>query len=707
MSEKYTKWLNKTYYKKIIVSYIVIIAFFVPMSLIVYFGARYISTSNEIASAKKYIDVVMSVADEKLIKVRDDLLSILDSVEKLDNRSYTLNGVANHEYINVLARYNAEWGNAAEFYIFDRNYDFMYHNSGTVGTFAFNSYVSEESVDVVNRIKESKNFDYIPLIKKGTNEATELCFVGNNYYEKRDVKSIIKINMNDFVNINTDNNTDSGCLLIVNSEGVVISNNFGIDVTVDDAFMKKMNGGETHFFDGDGFYVCHKSNLLDWTYVMCYEKDYINTIGNKMRNIHLMFMLVAFVFSFLFAIRTSKAVYSPIEKILKKIDSGEEHERTDEFERIGSFFEHLTTENKKYHDSLNLYNLVNGNGSDFKPVDNSYKYYRGVIIKCVRIEDYVKYFDDYAEQNNEFLYFRVMQCNREEIIALVGTNEDECDTVIRYFDDMFETLEESFGIKTKLGIGTAVKDKGKISDSINEAIRAFYYGESKYNKNIYVFENTTPVNYIINIDKEEFENCIILAIKSGNRDRIAEILDKAIADNAGIPNFYKFNLAMILLDSYCRISVHLFREQMYDLWPLMQEFKNEYDLDVYHRVFQQIFTALIDEKQEMKKEERIEAELKEYVLENYSDAGLSIGRLAEHIGYSEAYTIKLFKNVMGVSFTQYIVSLRIEKAMQLLKDTNDNIDVIAEKTGFATYNNFAKLFRSKTGMSPSDYRKMK
>lgn len=707
MAEKYTKWLNKTYYKKIIVSYILIIAFFVPMSLIVYFGARYISVSNEISSAEKYINVVMSVADEKLVRVRDDLLSILDSVNKLNNNSYTLNGAANHEYINVLGRYNAEWENTAEFYIFDQNYDFMYHNSGTVGTFAFNSYVSDESGDVVSRIKQSKNFDYIPLVEKGTNNATQLCFVGNNFYEDKDIKSIIKINIDDFVNIHNDNNPDSGCLLIVNSEGIVISNNSSLAVEADSDFMSRMNSNQTHFFDGDNFFVCHKSNMLDWTYVMCYEKNYINAIGNKMRNIHLMFMLVALVFGFLFALRSSMAVYSPIEKILKKIGSSTEQDRSDEFEFIDSFFENLTQENQKYHDSLNLYNLVNGKSGDFKTVDVSYSYYRGIIIKCVRVEDYVKYFDDYAEINNELLYFRVIQCNREEIIALVGTNDDDCETVIEYFDVMLKELEKSFGIKTMIGIGTAVKDKSKISDSINEAIRAFYYGESKYNNNIYVFENTTPVNYIINIDKEDFESGIALAIKSGNRERIEEILEKTLSDNRDIPNFYKFNLAMILLDSYCRISVQLSKEQMYDLWPLMQEFKNEYDLDVYGRVFGQIFSALIDEKQDMKKEERIEADLREYVLENYSDAGLSIGQLAEHIGYSPAYTIKLFKNVMGISFTQYVVNLRIDRAMQMLKETNDNIDVIAEKNGFATYNNFAKLFRSKTGMSPSDYRKMK
>ena len=707
MSEKYTKWHNKTYYKKIIVSYIIIIAFFVPMSLIVYFGARYISVSNEISSAEKYINVVMSVADEKLVRVRDDLLSILDSVDKLNKDSYTLNGAANYEYVNVLGRYSAEWENAAEFYLFDQNYDFIYHNSGTIGTFAFNSYVSEGDVNVVDRIKESKNFDYIPLIEKETNQATQLCFVGNNYYEEKDIKSIIKINMDDLVNIHTDNNPDSGCLLVVNSEGVVISNNSSLAVEVDSEFMTKMNGNETHFFAGDKFFVCHKSNLLDWTYVMCYEKNYINAIGNKMRNIHLMFMFVALVFGFLFAVRSSRAVYSPIEKILKKIGSETERDRTDEFEFIDSFFEHLTTENQKYHDSLNLYNLVNGKSGDFKTVDISYNYYRGIIIKGVRIEDYVKYFDDYAEKNNGHLYFRAIQCNREEIIALVGTNDDNCSAVVKYFDIMLRELSQEFGIKSMIGIGTAVRDKGKISDSINEAIRAFYYGESEYNKDIYVFENTTPVNYIINIDKEVFENGIVLAIKSGNRERIEEILSKVLSDNKDIPNFYKFNLAMILLDSYCRISVQLLKEQMYDLWPLMQEFRNEYDLDVYRCVFSQMFSALIDEKQDMKKEERIEAELKEYVLEHYSDAGLSIGQLAEHIGYSEAYTIKLFKNVMGVSFTQYIVNLRIEKAMQMLKNTNDNIDVVAEKNGFATYNNFAKLFRSKTGMSPSDYRKMK
>ena len=93
--------------------------------------------------------------------------------------------------------------------------------------------------------------------------------------------------------------------------------------------------------------------------------------------------------------------------------------------------------------------------------------------------------------------------------------------------------------------------------------------------------------------------------------------------------------------------------------------------------------------------------------ENYADMNFDLGALADKLGYSTVYMTSLFKKTMGESFMQYLLDYRIEKAKELLVTTDKKIEQVASEVGFGTYNNFARAFRKKTGVSPREYRKNK
>ena len=58
---------------------------------------------------------------------------------------------------------------------------------------------------------------------------------------------------------------------------------------------------------------------------------------------------------------------------------------------------------------------------------------------------------------------------------------------------------------------------------------------------------------------------------------------------------------------------------------------------------------------------------------------------------------------MGVSPGKYITRVRIEYAKLLLRAPDTTIGYVAEASGFANANYFAKVFRRETGLSPSEY----
>lgn len=82
----------------------------------------------------------------------------------------------------------------------------------------------------------------------------------------------------------------------------------------------------------------------------------------------------------------------------------------------------------------------------------------------------------------------------------------------------------------------------------------------------------------------------------------------------------------------------------------------------------------------------------------------SLSELALKYHISEAYFSNLFTRTVGVGLKNYIMEIRVEKAKNLLLQTNQKINDIALAVGYEDSRYFAKVFRKIQGESPSDYR---
>ena len=102
------------------------------------------------------------------------------------------------------------------------------------------------------------------------------------------------------------------------------------------------------------------------------------------------------------------------------------------------------------------------------------------------------------------------------------------------------------------------------------------------------------------------------------------------------------------------------------------------------------------------KDEKIRR-IMEYVNKNYKDQ-ISLEEVAKKEFLSYSYLSRYFKQEVGVSFSEYITKVRLQNAVENLRDSKDSIIKIAMRNGFSTSKSFYKHFKKYFGVSPADYR---
>lgn len=98
------------------------------------------------------------------------------------------------------------------------------------------------------------------------------------------------------------------------------------------------------------------------------------------------------------------------------------------------------------------------------------------------------------------------------------------------------------------------------------------------------------------------------------------------------------------------------------------------------------------------------ADITYYINENYNK-DISLISLSKKFDISPYYLSRIFKEVTGFSYSEYLNTVRIKKAKQLLKETEFNISQIAKEIGYNNINQFGRIFKNATGLPPSSFRK--
>lgn len=142
--------------------------------------------------------------------------------------------------------------------------------------------------------------------------------------------------------------------------------------------------------------------------------------------------------------------------------------------------------------------------------------------------------------------------------------------------------------------------------------------------------------------------------------------------------------------------------QSYFNYSLLASMSRAEEVTVYcDRIFDRIRIA--EEKKEYYDTDSLVSKAKQYIQEHiYQD--ISQEEIANQLFICSSYLSRLFKKQTGETFVQYVTRVKMEKAIELLKDPKYKAYQVGEALGYKTPRYFSRLFRMQTGMNPSEYR---
>lgn len=548
---------------------------------------------------------------------------------------------------------------------------------------------------------------------------------------------------------------------VMDSSGTVLShtdssnflNNFS-----DRSYIKKIldssdrQGSIIEEIDGTRQLITYvKSNAMDWCFVSL--KTYDQLLGNihALRTVTLLTGFLLLLIGILLSWFLTRSIYNPMKLLIDRIkppvhDSAQGRLRFDEYQMIWDAFSSSRKECDIMQSSIQqssrfikekyIMNLLKGNLSTIiAPEDILYEiqkeftgpFYRVFVIK---VDNYVNFKNKFSEEDRALMRFSI--CNiayellekhfhndilvtEENEIAILGQFSEDIlqENILLSLLEIQENIKNYFHFTFSVSIGDAVFSDKYIYSSYKSAreyvkYRFFYGPECIIYESIVKEHNSQICKY-----PNACENKLLKALQSGNRTQVNRCCEEFIK------HLYKASYYQTV--NYSTQLMHAIFKNFQDSLDLLDEnYKDFYDrmnqlgsletiadtLSEIKRLCMNILQMQEEKNSNINTQKHIKQieEIKTYVTQHYSDPGLSLDIVADIVELSSGYIGKLFKNITNISFSDYLTSVRLEKAKELLNSTSEPASKICEKVGIYNVTYFSTLFKKTYGITPSQYR---
>lgn len=293
----------------------------------------------------------------------------------------------------------------------------------------------------------------------------------------------------------------------------------------------------------------------------------------------------------------------------------------------------------------------------------------------------------------------------DKIIIIIDKNNDYLLIANRFQE--FIVRETSFC--PVIGVGSSYREKKDISRSYKESNQAFQMGVY-LNKEVVLFEE------ILNMERNTSEHYlkeieVYFKDEAINYHLICRFIDGLInysKDNSMYPDSFK----KVCFEFISQFEKFIQREYEIEIEQFLREKFSIYEhlnkltcIDDYGEFLKETIKPIFDylEDNKVSPKEKIVIEVKKYLDHNYEKT-IQLDDLANSFYISSSYLSYLFSKLVGITISDYLLNLRMNKAKELLRNTNYKIEKISNMVGYENSRYFNQVFKKNVKTTPSNYR---
>ena len=479
-----------------------------------------------------------------------------------------------------------------------------------------------------------------------------------------------------------------------------------------------------------------------FTIVTITRKDIFYQHENKFMSWYICLVAVLFLCGVILSLLLSKNTYRPIRNLLEKVAGEDQGVYADEngkneFEILDSRWADIRSKNEELSILVNrqrpmvvascLRKILKGAFKSEEEMEAAMKSaaihlsypYSFVILLPISADEELN-----QEKNVKILsvltsglhpslhVYGLDMLKDSSIVAIVNCREktagpEQKDIRLLVGNHLLEKLKVSYGIEASLYIGRIYEKWKDISRSFIEASAIADDYKNIGKQRIYLFEEIAVEEQDVSYPILE-QAVYIQSLKQANETAALKALDNMIQE---IEPLKSFVITQCLCFDIINITIRTLDQmkgfQLKDVdlkricaFNSLQDFRDKAS---------ELVSAICIQFSEFRdhKSTELKTGILNYVNSHFMESGMGLDAVADEFGISANYLSRFFKQETGCTFMQYITMIRMDRAKELLVNSNMQIKDVVAEVGYIDVANFVRKFKNYEGMTPGQYREMR
>ncbi|MFC5448955.1 helix-turn-helix domain-containing protein [Paenibacillus aestuarii] len=530
-------------------------------------------------------------------------------------------------------------------------------------------------------------------------------------------------------------------------EFAVVRDKIGSDIS---AFTGAFRGSEFTF-------TAVSSPYTGWKYVDLIPTSSLYKSSTEIQSFMLILMAFSILAAVLVAFYITLRIYSPIHSLVQMVNNKKDDWRSatpireqSELAMLFSAFISMKEQGAEMESQLKdnwpvlqqsfLQQLIHERSKLHEERFAKFAYYQlpvtpnGFFVCVIRIDDYHTYVEKYGSFDQSLIRYFIAKLAGElsghlyrsyplhmesrDVILVCNleasmTAEAFCQDVVETAERMRAAIREYLHLTVSTGIGQLHMQAGDISESYREAVDAL---ESRAFKGYgliapsWLNREKNPGDHLLIRKLAELKREILLMFREEPSQSFEDELYKlseAAEGAEGLP-------FPLIQHAYFQLIVEVFQRSTElglpahadnELADLLEKLlRLETVDDVVH--FAQAYirqTNLRFHAEKKTEPESVAQQILDYIQVNF-DKEISLGGIADQLQLDPSYVSRLFRQEISITFMDYVISLRLEKAKELLRMSELTVKDIGASVGYANQRSFNRIFKKYEGMTPGEFR---